>query len=288
MNVLLIPATVVLVLSSGFAFGQESAAAIPAPLATASPGIKNIGIFLQQCPDRDPAYAEISKDFAVYVNDQPTTTPLCTEPISKMPVAQYTDALIVRQGLRVMYYMDRGQSGHLPWTSGTLYDWMKSKIQGIDIVDGVVGGYCCTTIGGKRFFVGGSQDDSNRDFDRSWRGISGNIAFYAHEARHVDGFPHTSCCGITNGCDNSFDQANLSAYGVQWWLDKLWLDGTINVGYECLADASEVSASTRWFTDGINGQYRTRFCTNLPPIVNAPASPGGACPVQPRRRSAKK
>jgi hypothetical protein len=118
--------------------------------------------------------------------------------------------------------------------------------------------------------------------------ISGNISFYVHEARRVDGFPHVSCCGIENGCDNSFDQANLSSYGVQWWLNKLWLDGTINVGYECLVDASEVSGSTRGFGESANGQFRGRFCTNLPPLLTAPASPGGACPTQDRRRSAKK
>lgn len=288
MNALRFAAIIVVALAPAVVFGQESAAAVPAPLASTSPGIRNIGVFLQQCPNRDPAYAEISKDFEIRHNDLPTAEPVCTEPISAMTTAQYTDDLIVRQGLRVMYYMDRGQSGHLPWTPGTLYDWMKSKIQGIDVVDGVGGGYCCTTIAGKRFFVAGAQNDFNRDFDRSWRGIAGNIDFYAHEARHIDGFPHSSCCGLTSGCDDSFDPANLSAYGVQWWLNKLWLDGTINVGYECLATASEVSASTKWFTEAVNGQFRSRFCTNLPPLVLAPDSPGGACPTQDRRRSAKK
>ena len=288
MNTLRVIATVVLVLSSGFAIGQESAAAIPAPLAAASPGIKNIGIFLQQCPDRDPAYAEISKDFEIRRNDLPTAAPVCTEPIAAMTTAQYTDELIVRQIMRVIYYMDRGQSGHLPWTSGALYPWMKSKIQGVDIIDGLVGGYCCNTIAGKRYIAVAARDADNRNFDRTWSGISGKINFFAHEARHVDGFPHSSCCGIANGCDDSFDQGNLSAYAVQWWLIKLWLDGTINVGYECLPSASEVSSTTNGFVESLNGQFRGRFCTNLPPLVTAPANAGGACPVQDRRRSAKK
>ena len=287
MNVLRFTASLVLVLSAAVVFGQETSAAVPVPLASASPGIKNIGAFLQQCPNRDPAYAEISKDFTILHNDLPTAEPACTEPISSMTTAQYTNELIVRQGLRTIYYMDRGQSGHLPWTPGTLYDWMKSKIQGVDIVDGVVGGYCCNTIGGKRYIVIGAEDDPNRDYDRTWSGIAGNIDFYAHEARHVDGFPHTSCCGIANGCDNNFDPANLTAYGVQWWLNKLWLDGTINVGYECFPKASDVSSTTGGFVSSLNSQFRGRFCTILPPLVTAPASPGGACPTQDRRRSAK-
>jgi hypothetical protein len=181
--------------------------------------------------------------------------------------------------------MDRGQSGHLPWTPGTLYDWMKSKIQGIDIIDGVVGGYCCATLDGKRFFVAGNEDGPNRDADRFWYGIAGNIAFYAHEARHVDGFPHSSCCGITNGCDDTFDPKNLSAYAVQWWLYSLWLNGTINVGDSCALPADRYAEG---LLNSMNSQYRSRFCTNKPDLVSMPAVPEGACPPQDRRRSAKK
>jgi hypothetical protein len=278
-------AAVVLVLSPVLALGQVTADAVPAPLAASGRYISNIAAFLEQCPQRDPAYAEISRDFEVRRNDKTTAEPACTEPISAMTTAQYTDELIVRQGLRVMYYMDRGQSGHLPWTSGTLYDWMKSKIQGIDIIDGVVGGYCCATLDGKRFFVAGNEDGPNRDADRHWYGISGNIAFYAHEARHVDGFPHSSCCGITNGCDDTFDPKNLSAYAVQWWLYSLWLNGTINVGDACALPADRYAQG---LLNSMNEQFRGRFCTNKPDLVSMPASPEGACPVQDRRRSAKK
>jgi hypothetical protein len=290
MNVLPI-AAVVIVLSPVLALGQVTADAVPAPLA-ASPSkhyIPNIAAFLQQCPDRDPAYAEIKRDFEVRRNDKTTAEPVCTEPISAMTTAQYTDELIARQGLRVIYYMDRGQSGHLPWTPGSLYDWMKSRIQGIDIIDGVVGGYCCATLDGKLFFVAGNEDGPNRDADRTWSGLAGNIAFYAHEVRHTEGdhYLHSSCCGIANGCDNAFDPNNLSAYAVQWWLYSLWLNGTINVGYGCQLP-SVVSSTTIGFVDSENLQYAHRFCTNPPPTVTAPAVPFGACPAQPRRQSAKK
>jgi hypothetical protein len=26
----------------------------------------------------------------------------------------------------------------------------------------------------------------------------------------VDGFPHVSCCGIANGCDQTYDEKNLT------------------------------------------------------------------------------
>jgi hypothetical protein len=261
------------------------AAALILPAVAVGGQIANIGVFLSQCPDRDPAYAQIVRDFelrkdGLLVNDAP-----CTEPIAAMTVAQYTDALIVRQGLRVIYYMDRGQSGHLPWTSGTLYDWMKSRIGGINIVTGG-GSFCCTQIGSRLFINIGSQNDFNRDFDRLWPGIAGNIDLYAHETRHVDGFPHSSCCGLSGGCDNTFDQTSLSPYGIQWWLNRLWLSGAINVGYECLPRA-DVFAATSWFSSALNEQFRTRFCMNQPSVETTPANPGGACPPQPRRRAAR-
>jgi hypothetical protein len=246
--------------------------------------IQNISVFLDQCPDRDPAYAEIRGDFEIRRGRLPIGPIVCTEPISTMPVSQYTDELIVLQGLRVIYYMDRGQSGHLPWTAGTLYDWMKSKIGGIDIEPNS-GAFCCSAYGGKTFITIGTQDDFNRDFDKSWRGISGNIALYAHETRHVDGFPHTSCCGIPFGCDNVFDPANLSPYGLQWWLQALWLDGTINVGFACAPPANPLF-SGHWFLDDLNDTYRTRFCSSSPPIMSAPAVPFGACSE--RRRAVRK
>ncbi len=251
--------------------------------ASAARPISNIGSFLNQCPDRDPAFATITRDFELRRNGLPVSMPQCTEPISGMSTAQYTDELIVLQGLRVIYYMDRGQSGHLPWTPGTLYDWMKSKIGGINVVPGG-GSSCCSTFGGKLFINVGGEDDFNRDFDRRWRGIAGNIDLYAHETRHVDGFPHSSCCGISFGCDDTFNPANLSPYGVQWWLNKLWLDGTINVGYECLSPG-EIFETSNWFLGALNDQFRSRFCTNPPAVVAAPPVPGGACDT--RRRSVR-
>lgn len=241
---------------------------------TARP-IANIGTFLDQCPDRDPAFSTIIHDFELRRDGLPVSLPTCREPISGMSTSQYTDELIVLQGLRVIYSMDRGQSGHLPWTTGTLYDWMKSKIGGINIVSGG-GSSCCVTYGGRLFINVGAQDDFNRDFDRRWRGIAGNIDLYAHETRHVDGFPHSSCCGIPGGCDNTFDPSNLSPYAVQWWLNKLWFDGTINVGYECLSP-QEIYDTNSWFSSGMNDQYRSRFCTNPPAIFATPPVPGGPC-----------
>ena len=249
---------------------------LPMGSAAASPGpITNIGTFLDQCPTNDPALPQILQHFEIRRNGTAITLPSCSEPVSGLSVAQYTDELIVLQGLRVMYYMDRGQSGHLPWTPGTLYDWVRSKVDGINILDGG-GSSCCFLLDGKTFMNVGAQNDFNRDFDHTWMGISGNIALYAHEARHADGFPHVSCCGITGGCDPSFDANNLTPYAVQWWLNKLWLEGTINVGFACLG-AAEVQETVNWHLGALNGQFRGRFCTDPPDTVSTPNQPGGPC-----------
>ncbi|QQR74492.1 MAG: hypothetical protein IPJ17_02555 [Holophagales bacterium] len=250
--------------------------ALEPELPTAVGMIPDIGAFLSHCPTLDPAYGQIRSDFEIRRNGFLVGSVSCSEPVSAMTAVEYSDPLIVLQGLRVMYYMDRGLSGHLPWTPGTLYQWVKSKIGGIDIRDGS-GAYCCTTYGSRLFMVVGTQDDFNRMFDKSWRGIAGNIDLYAHEARHVDGFPHVSCCGINGGCDQQYQEANPSPYGIQYQLNRLWLDGGINVGFACLAQP-ERQETVNWHAGAVSS-FRRRFCTSLPPVVSLPAQPGGVCPA---------
>ena len=43
---------------------------------------------------------------------------------------------------------------------------MKDNVGGLNITDNVSGGYCCDSIDGKKFFVTGNQDESNREFDK--------------------------------------------------------------------------------------------------------------------------
>lgn len=106
-------------------FGQWAlkAAALVLLLAAAALGgaqadIVNIQQFLDQCPNNDPAYAQIRRDVKIRRNGRLVREIPCTEPVSQMPLSQYTDELITLQILRTIYYLDRGRSGHLPWTSG--------------------------------------------------------------------------------------------------------------------------------------------------------------------------
>lgn len=246
----------------------------------------DIGPLLESCPQHDPAYTQIRNDFELRRNGVPILDIPCSEPVSAMPVAQYTDELIAVQALRAVLYMDLG-STPLPWAPGMrLYDWMKSKKAGINIVDGASVSSCCGTIDGKLFFTWAAQDESNREFDREWRGIAGDIDLFAHELRHRDGFPHVRCCtgqnpsDPNNACDQTYDESNLGAYGVQWWLNYHWLTGDFYTGFSCM-DPTTVSTIASWHNVAVQPGPTSRFCTGGPPAVTLPANPGGQCRSNP-------
>lgn len=253
------------------AFGQAlEVAAIP-PVS-----ITDIKQFLNTCPEGDPAASQIRADFEIRRDLVLVSEIPCSEPVSEMLIAEYTDELVLLQGLRVAYYMDFGRSGHLPWTPGSFYDWMKSKIGGFTIDSGGGGFSCCTTIDGRLYPMLAAADEFNRDFDRTWRGISGNIGLYAHEVRHVDGFPHVTGCAVAGlACDQTFDLANLSAYGIQWWLNANWLNGNISVGFSCMSP-EEVTLIANWHLTSA-AVFARRFIDVTPPALTRPQFPGGEC-----------
>jgi hypothetical protein len=244
----------------------------PLPPPAAQP-ITDILGFLDSCPATDPAYAQIRQDLVILRNGVVVRDIPCVEPESVQP--NYTDELIALQGFRLMYHMDAGLSSHLPWTPLRLYAWFVSQVGGVDIVDGAASSSCCQLIDGRWYITLKAQDDFNRDFDRTFDGLSGNILLYAHEARHRVGFGHTSCCGIVGGCDQTYDEASLSPYGIQYWLASAWARGDINVGLGCLGAIARRDAVS-WQVQSANG-YVIRFCETRPPEVAYPPEAGGAC-----------
>jgi hypothetical protein len=231
--------------------------------------INDIKVFLEQCPTNDPMIDTILKDFEFRVDDQVITEFPCTEPVSSMSIDQYTQPLIYLQTLRVAYYMDRNMTDHLPWTDTTLYVWMKNRIDGIKVSSSMSsGGYCCDYDDGKTLVVVNNADEFNRNFDKAWRGISGNLDFVAHEVRHLDGpFYHTNCCSSTS-CDSIYDEKNLSCFGVQYWLNKNWLSGFLNVGIRVSHTPEEIQQILDWHLSALNLQFRERFCYNAPDLVS--------------------
>jgi len=228
--------------------------------------ICDIKTFLDACPTEDPAFDKIMSDFEIRVDDVLITDFPCSGSIDDLPVAEYTDALVYLQTLRTIYYMDKHLTNHLAWTSLTMYDWMDSLIDGINIRTGVFGGFCCNIIDGKRFIVVGAANDFNREFDKEWMGISGNISFVSHEVRHAEPsrYLHTQtiCCAST-ACDQTYDVNDLGAYAIQYWLHEQWLTGNLDVGVRTSHTLTEINSIINWHNNGVIGTA-TRFCDNIP------------------------
>ncbi len=237
--------------------------------------------FLDSCPQNDPYLAVIRRDFQILRDGTPAGDIACTEPYSKLPASQVTEELTAIQALRFAYYMDMGQSGYLPWTHLRLYDWIKSRVAGINIDTTLgpdsVAALCCEIVAGRRYIVESTITDvSNRMYRQTPDGMAAQVALIAHETRHSEGngYSHVSCCGIAEGCDQTYDENNLSPYGIQYYLAKQWLTGAINLGYSC--DPALRAQLAGQFLRLAN-VYPGRFCDQPPPALSLPPSPGGAC-----------
>ena len=258
--------------------------------ASCVPRISNIGKFLETCPASDPATATVLADFEIRRNNIPVKTIPCAQPVSELRLASYSDELMLLQALRVIYYMDRGRSGHLPWTKGTYYDWLKAKVQGFDINDKErAAASCCGEKDGK-FFISMAplKDDKNgnltRELDREWKGLAGLVGLIAHERRHADGIGHVRCMvvginQVNDNMDQSYDEKNLSSFGVHWWLVRAWLTGSINLGIGCLAK-NKIEEIAEFHMRFCNSVRETRFCDSPPPALTRPELVGGKCEVR--------
>jgi hypothetical protein len=239
--------------------------------------ITGIDTFLDICPQDDPAYLLIRHDFDLLINGAPLQEVSCTPPVSALSWFDYPDELMLLQTLRVIYHMDYGQTGHLPWTGASLYQWMRKKIRGLDIRNDIEFTNCCLVYDGQTYIAFKSlRNVLDPDVFYTWRGIAGLIGLLAHETRHVDGYLHVSCCGIEGGCDEDYDENNLSSYGIQWFLNKAWLTGELNIGISCLTP-DRIDAIANWHLNQCNRTISRRFCYTHPPSLTMPAQPGGPC-----------
>ena len=255
------------------------AACVPAQrMASTYPTLQ---AFIDSCPQNDPYYGVIRRDFQILRDGVAAGAIACTEPYSKMPAAQITEELTIMQALRFAYYMDMGRAGYLPWTPFRLYDWVKSRVSGFNVDTtlnpGSVAAACCSVINGRQYIIESTiSNDLNRVYRQSPDGLAAQVALIAHETRHSEGtsYPHVGCCGIANGCDQTYDEKNISPYGIQYYLAKQWLTGAINLGYSCDTTTRAQLASA---FQGLANVYPSRFCDVKPPALNLPAAPGGAC-----------
>ncbi|HKC66058.1 MAG TPA: hypothetical protein VKB86_20610, partial [Pyrinomonadaceae bacterium] len=271
----------------------------PGLLVPASAYICNNAQFFEECPTADPIFATIVNDFkirrdGVLINPTALT---CTPPISSMPINAYTDELVLLQALRAIYYMDLGRSNYLPWTPKTLYGWLKENLGGFEIsttpgeYDHWAGQMYLSSGDTANYFVIRAKDDSTREYQRKWAGpagISTMISLMMHERRHGDGsaFNHVRCCTAqdpanpNNACDQTYEEtSNLSPYGIQYWLEKSWVSGYIDVGVGCM-NATEKADAINWMRQDANVHAiptSSNFCTNTPPVLTDANNPTGGC-----------
>jgi hypothetical protein len=235
--------------------------------------------FLDRCPTSDPAFGKLVKDFRITRDGVPVTfnAASCTEPVSAMPVAAYTDELSLLQLLRVVYYLDKDRCGHLPWTSLSLYEWMRSKISGFNFDSAATANSCCYTWPDGTYFARLQySNDVNRNFHRTWEGMASWISLLMHETRHRDGYFHGSGCPAGAGaCDPSYDESDLSAYGINYWLERAFVDGRLHSGYTCLS-ASRIMDIKNMMRSQANGRI-LNFQSSPPPLLTDANNPPPPC-----------
>jgi hypothetical protein len=242
-------------------------------------GLRDPVDFVAHCPDDDPSFAEIRRDFVLLNDGVPITGSVpCTDPYST--TTSMSEELIDWQVLRLVHAISPGTEGKLPWTKLSLYDWLKAQISGIDIKTNQGNSSCCETIKGKRYFVTSRRSAASLNYFHDWIGLSNALGLVLHEPRHVLGPGHVGGCPafpspFVPACDADYDLHNLGSYGVQYWFFSSLATGTLNVGIGCLTD----STAKRYATSAAASAnlYPSRFVANAPPLVTATTPYGGAC-----------
>jgi hypothetical protein len=276
----LVIAAFALILLPALMQGQRMASAYP-----------NLQAFIDSCPQNDPYTPIIRHDFLIMRNQVPVGNIVCSEPVSQMPTSKITDELRVIQTLRFIYYIDMGRTGYLPWTQLRLYDWMKATISGINIDDNDGNfDFCCEFANNVTSFSVESIEEgaaSNgtpvaeaMQLSLDALGLAANAALYAHETRHSNGngYHHVSGCpSWPDGqpyCDEEYNLANLSPFGIQYYLFQQMATGGMNLGYSC--DSTTRADLGGQFVRAANG-YPPIFVTKPPPAISLPPEPGGVC-----------
>jgi hypothetical protein len=228
--------------------------------------ILNIQNFLSICPKDDPAFSQILKDFEIRKNG------LKLNSIDFDCNDKQGRAMRLLQALRLYYYVDVYKpKGYLPFTNLRLYDWLKAEVKGFDLKDDfTAAGACCTLDQGRKFMTLGTEKTESAAVIKynytEWEFLAGYTSLIAHERRHAEptnnGYPHTGNCNNILG-DDDYNEANLGAYGVAYWLSKAFKTGVLEVGVSCLSKQKQDEINN---LIGENRWAATYFCKNAPQI----------------------
>ena len=242
--------------------------------------IPDIDAFLDQCPTDDSVFVDIRQDFEVRLEGEVIAGPIvCSEPAAAMSSDEVTYQLKAYQAFRLAYYMNHGTEGRLPWTEKGLYDWLASRISGVNIKKDPGSYYCCDRIDGNLYVATSVSgvDSNGQVFSFQQRmdlyAITLTLRFYVHEARHTeaDDPGHVNGCKAwplpsdPYGCDATYDLDNLGGYGVSYWLASSWATGYLNVGIACSPRSDD---RFNWLVSSANSA-RDLFVANVPPLLTS-------------------
>lgn len=186
------------------------------PIQISPTPVANIDILLSSCPTQ-AEMERFKSDFDIlFDTDNDIPEYVCQNGTG--PDGNVNPRLALYQGLRAIHSLQFDPS--LPWTDQTLYDWLKSTINGVILTETDLS-YCCDAE--NRIVLKATLlNQSDYRFwvnPQSGSGLIGFVGLIVHEARHAEIGGHT--CGSD---DKTLEE--LGAWGTQYYLFKYIADNT--------------------------------------------------------------
>ncbi|HXE74831.1 MAG TPA: hypothetical protein VNN18_04220 [Candidatus Xenobia bacterium] len=169
--------------------------------------------FISSCPSAQEINSFNSDLLLTFEGDPSAGTLVCTAAGGSADLTRLQERTY--QALRVM--RRHPFSTQLPWTSGNLYDWFVSAIDGVRFRTDIQFSFCCDPPG----FINIRANGLTALTTPYWidpvfhEGLAGLMILLVHEARHNQGFLHT--CSA-----NDQTISELGSWGVQYYIEE-WL-----------------------------------------------------------------
>jgi hypothetical protein len=244
------------------------------------PTFASIDVLLTRCPSAAELTA-IDADFHLVFDNVDTSGPLvCTAAQGSRDLTRPRErAYQAFLAMRAIKF-----DAPLPWTSDSLYDWLRATIRGINYTD--ASSSCCGTgpRGGRYIFIrlGPSSIFYGTELwvNDPGFGIAALVDLMVHEARHANIGGHT-CPGGANDRTAQEMGAWGTEFSFQRWLayhaDPCFLRPTLpaNARYP-----NQLLAANAYQLAALEVADRTaevRFCDSPPPYSNVVAEPLPLC-----------
>ncbi len=153
----------------------------------------------------------------------------------------------------------------LPWTTETLYDWLRNSIPRGVVLIGSGNSHACYTCPGPVYIYWPARTTP------VGMEVLGAASIITHEARHTNNIPHTCNSMPSYGFTADRTIAELGSFGVDYYL-KLWI-----------AIHSDEHPDTREYARHHAALARKEFCCECGPRTFGALAPATWLPFLPRR-----